>query len=169
VKLAAYVLFAVVLAALQASFLRHVGGGAFSVALLAACLVYLGLHGGNVDGAVAAAGVGYVLDLIQGTPKGLMTFLAVLLFVVVRGTCSAVEVRGRTAFAIAAGAGTLFLSLGAFVMLRWISAPETDPGATLLPRMLLEAVLTAIVAPLVHLGMRRIDRLFTKEEHGLLR
>jgi hypothetical protein len=169
VKNVAFVLFALVLAAVQSAFLRHVGGGAFSLCLLAACVAYLGLNGGNVDGAVGAAGIGYVLDLLNGTPKGLMTFMAVALFVVVRATTSAVEVRGRAGFAVVASAGTLFLSFGAFVLLSWVSPPELEPRFALLPRMILEAVLTGVVAPLVHIGMRRIDRMFTKEEPGLLR
>jgi rod shape-determining protein MreD len=69
VKPLAHVLFALVLAALQSAVLRWAGGGAFSVLLLAACIVYLGLHGGNVDGSVGAAGIGYVLDLVSGSPK----------------------------------------------------------------------------------------------------
>lgn len=165
----AHVAFALLIGALQAAFLRHVGGGAFTVSLLGACVVYLGLHGASVEGAVSAAGIGYVLDLLSGTPKGLMTFLAVLLFVVVRATCSTVEVRGRAGFAILAGAGTFFLSLGAFVMLRWVTPDEAAPGVTLLPRMILEAFLTGLAAPVVLEGMRRIDRLFTREEPGLLR
>lgn len=165
----AHVVFALLLAAVQAAVLRWVGGGAFSIALLAACVVYEGLHGGNVEGAVAAAGIGYVTDLVASGPKGLLTFLSVLLFVVVRGTCSAVEVRGRAGFGVLAGAGALFLSVGAFVMLRWVSIPETDPSTALVPRMLVEAALTGLAAPLVLAGMRGIDRLFTREEHGLLR
>jgi hypothetical protein len=165
----AHAAFALVLGALQAALLTHVGGGAFTISLLGVCVVYLGLHGTSVEGAVSAAGVGYVLDLLCGTPKGLMTFLSVLLFVVVRATCSTVEVRGRAGFAVLAGAGTFFLSLGALVMLRWVTPEEAAPGPTLLLRMLLEALLTGLAAPLVFEGMRRIDRLFTREEPGLLR
>jgi rod shape-determining protein MreD len=35
-------MFALLLAALQAALVRWVGGGSFSLALLAACVVYLG-------------------------------------------------------------------------------------------------------------------------------
>ncbi|ABC82269.1 MULTISPECIES: hypothetical protein [Anaeromyxobacter] len=165
----AHVVFALLLAGLQAAVLRWVGGGAFSVSLLAACIVYLGLQGGNVDGSVASAGVGYVLDLMTGSPKGLMTFLAVAVFVLARGAGAAVDVRGRAGFAALSGLGALTLSLGALLLTRLTSAPEVQPGAALLPRMLLEALLTAAAAPLVAAGMRRIDGLFHREEPGLLR
>jgi rod shape-determining protein MreD len=169
VKPLAFLLVAVVLAGLQSALLRWIGGGTLSVCLLACVVVYLGLHGGNVEGSVGAAGVGYVLDLLAGGPKGLMTFLAVLVFVLVRAVAAAVDVRGRGAFALLSGAGALILSIGSMILTRFTAPPETAPGGTLLWRMLLEAFLTGALAPLVHIGLRRIDGLFRREEHGLLR
>jgi rod shape-determining protein MreD len=165
----AHVLVALLLAALQASLLRWVGGGWFSLALLAACLVHQGLHGGNVDGSVASAGIGYVMDLTAGTPKGLMTALAVALFVAVRATSAAVDVRSRSAFALLSGGGAFFLSLGAMVLTRYTAPAEAAPGVGLLPRMLLEALLTGVLAPFVSMALVRLDGLFQREEVGLLR
>jgi cell shape-determining protein MreD len=169
VKPLAHVVFALLLAGLQAAFLRWVGGGAFSLSLLAACVVYLGLHGGVVDGSVGAAGIGYVLDLMTGSPKGLMTFLAVLLFVLVRATSAAVDVRSKFGFAALSGVGALVLSLGALLLLGYTAAPEAAPGPMLSGRMVVEALLTAALAPLVLAGLRRIDGIFHHEEPGLLR
>jgi rod shape-determining protein MreD len=132
-------------------------------------VVYLGLHGGNVDGSVAAAGIGYVMDLTTGSTKGLMTALAVLLFLAIRAISAAVDVRSRAAFALLSAVGTLFLSLGALVLTRYTMASEAAPGAVLLPRMLVEAVLTGVLAPLVLVPLRRVDGLFQREEPGLLR
>jgi len=168
VKPLAHVLFALLLAALQASLLRWVGGGWFSLSLVAACVVYLGLHGGNIDGSVGAAGVGYVLDLVTGSPKGLLTALSVLLFLVVRALSGAVDVRSRAAFGLLSGAGALFLALGAMVLTRWTAPVEAAPGASLIPRMLGEAMLTGFVAPALLPVLRRIDGLFQREEPGLL-
>lgn len=165
----AHVIFALGLAAVQAALLRWVGGGWFSLALLAACVVYLGLHGGNVDGSVASAGVGYVMDLMAGSPKGLMTFLAVLLFLVVRAVSAAVDVRGRAAFALLSGLGAIFLSLGALFLTRYTVPAEAAPGASLLPRMLVEGLLTGALSPLVLGALRRLDAAFHREEPGLLR
>jgi hypothetical protein len=168
VKPLAHVAFALLLAALQAAILRWIGGGAWPVALLACCIVHVGLHGGNVEGSISAAGVGYVMDLVAGTPKGLMTFLAVLLFLVVRAVSAAVDVRSRSAFTLLSGVGALFLSVGATVLLRNVLAEEAIPGAALVPRMLLEALLTAAAAPALLAALRRIDALFRREEPGLL-
>lgn len=165
----AYVGLALVLAALQAALLRWIGGGAFSLLLLAAAIVHAGLHGGNVDGSVSSAGIGYVLDLVAGTPKGLMTFLAVATFVLVRAVSVSVDVRGRAAFGLLSGLAALALSAGAMLLTRNTSPAEAAPGAVLIPRMLVEALLTGALAPLVQPVLERLDRMFQREEPGLLR
>lgn len=165
----AHVLFALAVAAVQAALSRWLGGGAYPVALLAACVVYLGLHGGNVDGSVGAAGIGYVMDLMAGTPKGLMTFLAVLLFVATRAVSAAVDVRGRGPFALLSGVGAIFVSVGALLLTRATAPVDAAPGPILIPRMLLEGFLTGALSPLLFAGLRRIDGMFHREEPGLLR
>jgi rod shape-determining protein MreD len=165
----AHVAFALLLGALQAAFLRWAGGGAFSLSLLACCVVWAGLQPGNVDGSLAAAGTGYVMDLLAGTPKGLMTSLAVALFLGVRAASAAVDVRGRAGFAVLSGLGALFLSVVGSLLLRSTSAPEAAPGLGLAGRILVEALLTAAAAPAVAAGLRRLDGLFHREEPGLLR
>ncbi len=168
-KPVAHVLFALAVAGVQAALLRWVGGGWFPLALPAACVVFVALHGGNVDGSISAAGIGYVMDLMTGAPKGLMTFLSVALFLAVRATSSAVDVRSRAAFAGLSGVGALFLSFGAFLLTRYVAPAESTPGALLLPRMLAEGVLTAALSPVLLAGLRRVDGLFHREEPGLLR
>ena len=165
----AHVAFALLLAALQAALLRWLGGGVFSLALLAVCVVWAALHGGNVDGALAAFGIGYVMDLMAGTPKGLMTFLAVALFLTVRIASAAVDLRGRGALALLSALGALFLSIGSAVLLRNTTGGEGGPGGDLAARMIVEALLTAAAAPVVGLGLRWLDARFHREEPGLLR
>jgi hypothetical protein len=51
-----------------------------------------------------------------------------------------------------------------------LAAPEdVAPGIRLVPRMLLEALLTGVLSPFVHAGMRRVDGFFRREDPGLLR
>jgi rod shape-determining protein MreD len=164
-----HILFALFLSAVQAAVLRWVGGGSFSLMLPAACVVYLAIHAGNVEGSVGAAGVGYVLDLGTGTTQGLMTFLAVVTFVMVRALNAAVDVRGRRGFAALTTGATLLLSLGALILVRMAAPDEVAPGFRLVPRMLVEALLTGALSPLVLGGMKRIDGLFRREDPGLLR
>lgn len=167
-KVLGYVACALLLAAVQGALVRFVGGGVVTAALLVPVIVHLGLGAGNVEGALAAAGVGLVLDVTAGTPKGLFTFLAVLLFLVSRAAGASIDVRGRLPFALLSGLGTLLLSLGAWLLLRWASPPEIAPRAAVIPRALVEAVLTGALAPLLLTGLRRLDRLFEREEPGLL-
>ncbi len=168
-KPVAHILFALVLVALQSAVLRWVGGGGFSLLLPIACVVYLAIHGGNVDGSVGAAGVGYVLDLSSGGTKGLMTFLCVVVFLLTRAANAAVDVRGRWGFAVLSALAALFTSLGALALVRIAAPPEVAPGLRLVPRRVVEALLTGALAPVVHAGMKRIDGMFRREDPGLLR
>jgi hypothetical protein len=169
VKPLAVIALALVLSALQAALLRWAGGGVFSLMLPVACVVYLAIHAGNVEGSVGAAGVGYVLDLSTGTPKGLMTFLAVAAFVGVRAVNAAVDVRGRLGFAALTALATFLASAGAMALAGLVAAPGTEPGLRLVPRAVVEALCTAALSPLVLEGMKRLDGLFRREETGLLR
>lgn len=162
-------LFALVLVSVQAALLRYLGGGAASLALALPIVVYLGLHGGNVDGAVGAAAVGYVVDLMAGGPKGLMTFLAVALFLGSRFAGGALSVQGMAGFAVLSGVGTFLYGAAALLLTRAVSPDQSAPAFSLLGRMLVEAFLTGLLAPLVLLAMRRVERLYVREEQGLLR
>ncbi len=168
-KLLLHLLLALLLASSQAALLHLLGGGAFSVALVLPCVVYLGLRAGIVDGVLSAAAMGYVLDILSGAPKGLMTFLCVLLFLFSRLAGASLDIRGRVGFALLSGVGTLFLGLGAWLLTRSVSTPEAAPGGRLLWRILVEAILTGVLAPLVSWLMLRIDRLTEREEPGLLK
>jgi hypothetical protein len=164
----AHALLALLLVALQAALLRHLGGGSWSICLVAPVLVHLALAAGNVDGAVGAASVGYVLDLASGTPKGLMTSLAVAVFVAARLVGAAVHVRGRAGFVALSAAAALGLSAGALALQRLAAPPEVQPTWDLLPRMLLEAALSGAAAPLVHIALRRLDGWLGAEEPDLI-
>jgi hypothetical protein len=162
-------LVALALASVQAALLRWIGGGAFSIALALPVVVYLGLHGGNVDGAVGAAAVGYVVDLMGGGPKGLMTFLAVALFLFARLAGAALAVQGRAGFAVLSCVGTFLYGVLALAFTHAVSPAESAPGLSLVGRVAVEALLTGAAAPLVLAVMRRVDGWMAREEPGLLR
>jgi rod shape-determining protein MreD len=161
--------FALLLASLQAALLHHLGGGLVPVALALSIVVYLGLHAGNVEGALGAAAVGYVLDVMAAGPKGLMTFLAVVLFLFSRLAGAALSIHGAIGFSLLTFAGTFLYGTAALALLRAVSAAEVAPGLGLLGRVLLEAAATGLAAPLVLLVLRRVEGLFAREEPGLLR
>jgi len=160
---------ALLLVSVQAALLRFVGGGAFSLSLALPVVVYLGISASNVEGSVGAAAVGYVLDLMAGGPKGLMVFLAVALFLSSRLAGAALSIHGKTGFAVLSAVGSFLFGLGALLLTRAVSPVETTPSFGLLGRVLVDAILTGALAPLVLAGMRRLDGLFAREEPGLLR
>jgi rod shape-determining protein MreD len=168
VRPAAFVLAGLFVAAVQAVLLRWVGGGAVSLQLLVPCIVWLALEAENVEGVVSAAAIGCVIDAFAGGPSGLFTFLGVVLFLGSRAAGMAVDLRGKAGFAVLSGAGCLLLSVAAVLLQRWAGDPEAAPGALLVPRMILEALLTAAASPLVLVGMNRLGVLLGREEPELM-
>jgi rod shape-determining protein MreD len=148
---------ALLLVGLQAALLRHLGGGAFTLGLPVILLIHLALTTELVDGAVAAAAVGYVLDVASGGTKGLLTSLAVATFLGIRLIRVGVEVRGWAGFAGLCGLATLGLSAAAVAITRSVAPLELRPGWALLPRMAVAALLTAMASPLLLWGLRRLD------------
>lgn len=160
---------ALLVVSVEAALLHHVGGGAIPLALAIPIVVYLGLHAGNIDGAVAAAAVGYVLDVMAGGPKGLLTGLAVALFLFSRVTVAALSIHGRLGFALLSGVGTFLYGAAVLLVTRAVAPTESAPAFHLVGRVLLEAIATGFAAPLIFLLLRRVEGLFTREEPGLLR
>lgn len=156
------------LATVQAVALGLLGGGVVPLQLLVPCVAWLALEAENVEGVLAAAGNGWVMDLFSGTPTGLFTFMSVLLFLGCRAASLAVDLRGRAGFAVLSGAGALTLSTGAMLLQRWAGVAEATPGVGLIPRMLGEAVLTALASPLILMGLDRLNGLLGREEPGLV-
>lgn len=167
-KVIAVAALAYVLIALQGVVERYVGGGWLPLALALPCVVALGQNAGNVEGAVGAAAVGYLMDLAAGGPKGLCTFLAVLLFLAVRVLAASVDVRSLVSQMLVSALGTAFFGMGALVLIRMVAPPEAAPGGALFGRVLVEALLTGLASPPVLWAMKRIDGLFAREESGLL-
>ena len=155
---------ALVLVSVQAAVLRFAGGGAVSLALALPIVVYLGLEAGSVDGVVGAAAVGYVLDLSSGGPKGLLTFLAVMLFLVSRAVGGSLSVQGKTAFAILSAAGAFLVGVGALGLIGLVATDEAAPTLALVRRVGVEALLTGLFSPFVRWAMRRLDKLLVREE-----
>jgi len=160
VKALLHAVLALLLAGLQAALLRHVGGGAFTLCLPAALLVHLALTTELVEGAVAAAAVGFVLDVAGGGTRGLLTSLAVATYLGLRGIRVGVEVRGRASFAALSGLAAFVLPAGAVAVSRLVAPAGVQPSWALLPRIALAALLTGLVAPLLLMGLRRLDALF---------
>lgn len=159
---------AVALAAVQATLLRHLGGGRWPVALALPVVVWMGLEAATAEGALGAAAIGWALDALSGAPPGLHGFLMVLLFLGSRLAGTLLDVRGRASFGLACGAGDFLAGVGAMLLWRSAAAAEAAPGWRMLGRVSLEAVLTGLAAPAIRALLVGIDRLVEPEETGLL-
>jgi rod shape-determining protein MreD len=164
-----YFAIALALSAIQAALLRWLGGGAVPIMIVLPMALWLGLHASNVEGAVSAVAIGYVLDLANGGPKGLMTFLAVALFLFARGAGAAVDIPGKFGFAVLTFIGTFIAGCGALGLIDLVSPAVAAPGTPLVSRVALEAVVTSLASPLVYGLMGGVDRLFAREDPTLLR
>ncbi len=156
-KPALHAALALLLVALQAALLRFVGGGAFTLCLPVVLVVHLAITAELVDGTVAAAAVGYVLDVASGGTKGLLTSLAVSAFLAVRIIRVGFEVRGWAPFAALCALAAFGLSAGGVALDRSVAPPDLRPSWALLPRVLLAAILTGLLSPLLRWGLRRLD------------
>jgi hypothetical protein len=160
---------ALLLVAIGASATRQLSGGAVSIALAVPVIVWLGLETTVVEGAIGAVIIGVLLDAAAGGPGGLLAFLSVMVFVGVRAGAGPFDARSVLGFAVLSGAGTLAMGAGAVVLLRYVSPPAAAPGWSLLGRVAIESILTALAAPPVrHL----LDRLLVpaqREHTGVLR
>jgi len=104
--------------------------------------------------AVVAFLTGYLFDLVSGAPQGVHAFVYVLMVLFARALTTRVVVQGIVLPAAAAFVASLLASL-LVVVVRAQVAPEGGYGG--LRQAPLEAVLTAVVGPLVLALFRRLD------------
>ncbi len=159
---------ALLLLAIGASATRQLSGGAVSIALAVPVIVWLGLETPVIEGAIGAVIVGVLLDAAAGGPGGLLTFLAVLVFVGVRAGAGPFDARSTLGFAVLSGAATLAMGFGAIVLLRYVSPPAAEPGWSLLGRVAIESVLTALAAPPVRFVLDRVLVPANRDQPGIL-
>jgi rod shape-determining protein MreD len=124
---------------------------------------YLGLHARrNVAPAVGGSVVlGYLVDLISGTPPGLCALVLGLTCLVARNVQQRILVRG---WAMTAGFSA-FVAVVAGVCSMLVRGIYRVPEAALsieLQRVALAAIVTAIVGPLGWRVFRRIDAAFAR-------
>lgn len=104
--------------------------------------------------ALMAFAIGYLFDLVAGTPRGLHPFAFVVLVLLARLLAARVAVRGAVMRAATGFVASLFTSL-LVIIVRAQVAP--DGGYAGLRQVPLEALLTAACAPVVLFLLERLD------------
>jgi hypothetical protein len=169
-RVVANFVLAVALSGAQSALLLHLGGGRWPLALPLVLVVWLGLEAPLLEGTGGAVVVGLVVDVFGGGPKGLLTFLAVVLYLTSRLARAALAFHGPAGLAAIAGMGTWCYGFTAFLFERVFAAPAATPAVGLLWRVALEALGTGAAAALLHPLLARLERTLEGEpEPGLLR
>lgn len=119
-----------------------------------AIVVYVALRASTLQGAFSAFAVGYLLDVFSGRPTGLYPFLAVLVFLLVRGAGQLFDGRSRGGYALMVAAATFghALLVGFFT---WLTARQD--GGVSWSGLPLQVVLAAAAAFTLWPLLRRIE------------
>ena len=146
----------------QATFTALVHVHPFTPNLLLPVVIYLGVSQDVelVRGAALSFVLGYLLDSFGGSPMGLQTFVLVAVFLLARGAGFSLFLRGPLfqiglTFVVGLLAGGTVLALRAIFEQR-PPFPVGGPFHSLVS-LLAPSFITAILAPLVFLAVRRVD------------
>jgi rod shape-determining protein MreD len=125
---------------------------------------YLG-HTARPLRAPATAGavvLGYLIDVVSGTPVGLTSLVLAITTVVARGTQQTIFVRGAAMTIAFSGFIALVASLASWILRVAFHVPRAHSAALELQQMALGAIATALIGPLVWRVFRRIDAAFAR-------
>jgi len=167
-KLVALLLASLMLLAAECALLRPLGLSVARPDFGVAALLFFALRCQTLEGALGAAAVGYFVDVLSGQPSGLYVFAAVFTFLLARLVAPFVEARSALSFAALAAPIDALHNLTVW----GLSLVGTAPGANraaMLRAVPASALLTAVAAALVWVGLKRVEGLFEKPDTGLLR
>lgn len=166
-KFLAFTALALVLLSVESVLVQSLELEVTRIDVSVALVVYLALRSTTLEGAFSASSIGYLLDVFTGRPTGLYPFLAVLLFLLVRGAGQLVDGRSRGGFALFVAGGTLVHGLLA-LFFTWLTSPATGGRVQSLTGLPLQVLLTAGVGVLLLPLLKRIES-GERPEPGLLR
>ena len=136
---------AAVLLSIEAVVVKYLGFSVSRIDVSVALVAFIAIRSGVVEGAIASFTVGYLLDLMSGHPTGLFTFLAVLMFLLLRLADTLVEVRRPSGFAVfAMGAELAHGVLAAFFS--WLTSKDGHVFTSSLAGLPLSVPLTGLAA-----------------------
>lgn len=131
-----------------------------SLPVLVTLYLALGVRGSPSAGAAAAAGLGYVTDLLVGAPKGTYILGLLLVYFLIRAFSSRLYVQGRLSQIGVTFGATLFT--GFVVVAIHVALPPRGSWSTLVQAPI-EAGITAATAPLAFYLLWRLDRRLGRE------
>lgn len=167
-KFLATVAIALLLLSLESVVVRYLGLAVARIDVTVALVVFLGIRASVLEGAFSSFAVGYLLDVMTGRPTGLYTFLAVLVFILVKVGSMLVDARSLPSFLAFVAAADLGHSLLA-AFFTWLTSKEGAAAAASLTGLLAQLPLTVATALLLWPLLRRLDPATERPEVGALR
>lgn len=147
---------ALVLLSIEAVVVKSLGFDVTRIDVCVAIIVYIGLRGTTLEGALTAFTVGYLLDVMTGRPTGLYPFLGVLVFLIARATSQLVDGRSRIAFTIFTAVATFGHSLLAFLF-TWLTSRNGEGRVLTLSGLPLQVLLAALAAFSLYPLLKKIE------------
>ena len=115
--------------------------------------------------APSTAGVvvlGYLIDVISGTPPGLTSLVLAITAEIARATQQRIFVRGASMTIASSGFIALVSALAGWLLRAWFQGLPTASASLELQHAALAAIVTALVGPLVWKIFRRIDAAYAR-------
>lgn len=105
-KFLAFSALALLLLSVESVLVKFLGLEVTRIDVGLAIVVYVALRATTLEGAFSAFAVGYLLDVFTGRPTGLYPFLAMLVFLLVRGAGQLIDGRSRGGYGLMVAAAT---------------------------------------------------------------
>ena len=148
---------ALVISQLEAGLLPHLGTSSLRVDVPLLVVTFCALQLGAIEGAVAAFVLGWIGDLFVQGPPGLCRFMAVAVWTGVRVSSTKVRLPPLVApVAFTFGAGLVYQA-GILAGLAFVAEGGAGPGTIAWLSVVPQAVLTALAALPLHLGLARLE------------
>lgn len=148
--------FALLMLSVESVVAKSLGLEATRIDVGLALVVWVGVRSPLVEGAVSAFAMGYLLDVFTGRPTGLFTFLAVLVFLLVRLAAIVIDGRTRASYGLLVGAVTVVHALLALAF-TMLTASGTEGHVLSLQGVPLQVLLTVVAGQVLWKLLLRLE------------
>jgi rod shape-determining protein MreD len=155
-KGALLVALALVLLSIEAVLVQTFGFEVTRIDVTIAIIVFVAVRASTIEGALTSFAIGYLLDIFTARPSGLFPALAVLVFLLARGSAQLLDGRSRLGYALFSAAASVGHSIAAFLLV-WLTAKNADGRVLSLTALPAQALLTGATAALLFPLLAKIE------------
>ena len=166
-KLLSFCGLAIVLLSVESVIVQTFGFDVTRIDVTVALLVWLGLRGTTIEGALTSFAIGYLLDVFSGRLTGLYPMLGVAVFLGARAAGQLLDGKSRPSFALLTAAATFGHALSAF-LLTWLTSRVGEGRGWSLSGVPMQVLLSAVSAALLFGLLKKLEP-GERPKPGLLR